>query len=179
MKLFYLLFSLRSASSGRRSCESINSVIQMIKEFVPKMLIHILMPTSNRLLISSSFEPQFIGSAVLTTVIFHRKLWRNFTRLELSPRLWGRSMARSSQSVHRQKRNTFMFVIRDFMPSTWWQSVMQKCGSQTLWPSGMAQSMTQPSSTGAHCRFTWKRNSRKDGCLGTEDTPYRATLWPP
>lgn len=30
---------------------------------------------------------------------------------------FARSMARSSQSAHRQKKNTFRFVITDFMPS--------------------------------------------------------------
>ena len=32
-----------------------------------------------------------------------------------------------------------LYICRKgFMPSTRWQSVMQKCDSQTLWPSGMA-----------------------------------------
>ena len=43
--------------------------------------------------------------------------------------------------THLNPHTIFMFVTRD------WQSVMHKCVSQTLWPSGMAQSMTQPSST--------------------------------
>ena len=92
----------------------------------------------------------------------------------------GRSMVRSSQSAHRQKRNTFRFVTRGFMPSI---NVMAVCDAKMRFTNLVAKwhGSVYDSAifNGSALQIHMKKKQQQGWLLGERGTPYTATFTTP